>query len=58
MCVYVILGYDLHGKKEILGIWLSESESKNYWMQIFDEIKARGVEEYNILHIYGWCQRT
>ena len=25
--VYVILGYDLHGKKEILGIWLSESES-------------------------------
>ena len=34
--VYVILGYDLHGKKEILGIWLSESESKNYWMQIFD----------------------
>ena len=26
-----------HGKKEILGIWLSESESKNYWMQIFDE---------------------
>lgn len=31
--------------KEILGIWLNESESKNYWTQIFDEIKARGVED-------------
>lgn len=30
--VYTILGYDLSGHKEILGLWLSESESKNYWM--------------------------
>ena len=36
--VYVILGYDLNGRKEILGLWSSESESKNQWMQIFDEI--------------------
>ena len=43
--VYVILGYDLNGRKEILGLWISESESKNYWMQIFDEIKSRGVED-------------
>ena len=51
--VYVILGYDLHGKKEILGIWLSESESKNYWMQIFDEIKARGVEDIFFISMDG-----
>ena len=43
--VYSILGYDLEGHKELLGIWLSESESKNFWMQIFDEIKGRGVED-------------
>jgi transposase-like protein len=51
--VYVILGYDLHGNKDILGIWLSESESKNYWMQIFDEIKARGVEDIFFISMDG-----
>ena len=43
--VYTILGYDLEGNKDILGLWMGASESKNYWMQIFDEIKARGVED-------------
>ena len=43
--VYTILGYDLDGHKDILGIWLNETESKHSWMQIFDEIKSRGVED-------------
>lgn len=43
--VYVILGYDIDGIKDVLGIWIGESEGKHYWMQIFDEIKARGVED-------------
>jgi transposase-like protein len=42
--VYTMLGIDLKGNKEILGIWVSETESTNVWMKIFDEIKARGVE--------------
>ena len=51
--VYVILGYDLDEKKEILGLWFSENESKNYWMQIFDEIKARGVEDIFFISMDG-----
>ena len=43
--VYVILGYDVNGIKDILGLWISESEGKHNWMQIFDEIKTRGVED-------------
>lgn len=43
--VYVILGYDLDGIKDVLGIWIGDSEGKHYWMQIFDEIKGRGVED-------------
>lgn len=43
--VYVILGYDVNGMKDILGIWINESEGKHTWMQIFDEIKSRGVED-------------
>lgn len=51
--VYTILGYDLNGHKEILGLWLSESESKNYWMQIFDELKSRGMEDVFFISMDG-----
>ena len=51
--VYTILGYDIKGQKEILGLWLGEAESKNYWMQIFDEIKARGVEDIFFISMDG-----
>ncbi len=51
--VYSILGYDLTGQKEILGLWLNPTESKNYWMQVFDEIKARGVEDVFFISMDG-----
>jgi transposase-like protein len=51
--VYTILGYTMEGKKEILGLWLNETESKHKWMQIFDEIKARGVEDIFFIAMDG-----
>ena len=51
--VYVILGYDVNGIKDILGIWIGEAEGKHYWMQIFDEIKARGVEDVLFISMDG-----
>lgn len=51
--VYVILGYDVNGIKDILGIWIGESEGKHYWMQIFDEIKSRGVEDVLFISMDG-----
>lgn len=51
--VYTILGYAMDGRKEILGLWLNETESKHKWMQIFDEIKARGVEDIFFLSMDG-----
>lgn len=51
--VYVILGYDVNGVKDILGLWIGESEGKHYWMQIFDEIKARGVEDVLFISMDG-----
>ena len=53
MAVYTILGYDLEGQKEILGLWMGATESKNYWMQVFDEIKARGVEDIFFISMDG-----
>lgn len=51
--VYTILGYDIYGKKDILGLWMNETESKHVWMQIFDELKNRGVEDILVLSMDG-----
>lgn len=51
--VYTILGYDADGHKDILGLWLNESESKHMWMQIFDELKSRGVEDVLFISMDG-----
>ena len=51
--VYTILGYDVNGCKDILGIWLNETESKHNWMQIFDELKTRGVEDVLFISMDG-----
>lgn len=52
--VYTNLGYDLKGNKDILGLWLHQTESKNRWMQIFDELKSRDVEDV-FFYLHGWC---
>lgn len=53
--VYVILGYDLNGRKDILGLWIGpdEYESTSYWLKIFDEIKVRGVEDVAFISMDG-----
>jgi transposase-like protein len=51
--VYSILAYDVNGIKDILGLWIQETESKHSWMQIFDEIKSRGVEEIGFISMDG-----
>ena len=51
--VYTILGYDLKGNKEILSLWLNQTESKNRWMQVFDELKAGDVEEVLFISMNG-----
>ena len=53
VAVYVILGYDLNGHKEILGLWISPTESKNQRMQIFDELKTRGIEDVFFISMDG-----
>ena len=55
--VYVILGYDVNGQKDILGLWLSESESKHQWMQIFDENQKQGCRGCPV-PCHGWSKRS
>ena len=51
--IYVILGYDINGIKDILGIWIGDTEGKHRWMQIFDELKSRGVEDIIFISMDG-----
>ena len=41
--VYVALGIDLTGQKEILGLWISENEGAKFWLQNLKEMKNRGM---------------
>jgi len=50
---YVIIGIDLTGYKDILGIWIGEKESSKYWLMLINELKTRGVEEIFIASIDG-----
>lgn len=44
-CLYSVLGVNMDGHKEILGMWLSETESASFWATICNELKNRGVED-------------
>ena len=39
----------------VLGLWINETEGKHTWMQIFDEIRSRGVQGCG-LYLHGWSQ--
>jgi len=44
-CLYTVLGINMDGKKEILGMWMSENESASFWTTVCNELKNRGVED-------------
>jgi putative transposase len=44
-CLYTVLGISMDGRKEILGMWLSENESASFWTGVLNELKNRGVAD-------------
>jgi putative transposase len=42
---YSVLGVNMAGQKEILGIWIGENESASFWLGVCNELKNRGVED-------------
>jgi len=51
--VYTILGINIQGKKEILGLYLSESEGANFWLQVLTDLNNRGVKDILIASVDG-----
>ena len=43
--IYVIIGVDSEGYKDILGMWVDKTESGSFWSSVFEDLKNRGVED-------------
>ncbi|NHN34803.1 IS256 family transposase [Paenibacillus agricola] len=42
---YMVIGIDLDGNKDVLGIWIGENESSKFWLSVLTELKNRGVQD-------------
>lgn len=51
--VYTILGVNLEGHKEVLGLYISENEGANFWLQVLTDISNRGVKDILIACVDG-----
>lgn len=51
--IYTILGVNLDGKKEVLGLYISENEGANFWLQVLTDLSNRGVEDILIACVDG-----
>jgi transposase-like protein len=51
--VYTILGLNTEGRKELLGLYLSESEGANYWLSVLTDLHNRGVKDILIASVDG-----
>lgn len=44
-CIYLVIGLKNDGLKEVLGMWVAETESASFWLSVLTDLKARGVED-------------
>jgi transposase-like protein len=51
--IYIALGINAEGHKELLGLWLSENEGSRFWLGVLTELKNRGVEDILIACVDG-----
>jgi transposase-like protein len=51
--VYTVLGVGMDGKKDVLGVYLSESEGANFWLGVLTDLRNRGIEDILIASVDG-----
>ena len=51
--VYLALGVNMDGHKDLLGIWVSENEGAKFWLSVLTELKSRGVQDILIACVDG-----
>jgi putative transposase len=51
--IYVALGVNLEGRKELLGLWLGESEGAKFWLGVLTDLKNRGLQDIFVACVDG-----
>ena len=51
--VYLAIGVNMDGHKEVLGLWISQTEGAKFWLQVVTELKNRGVQDIFIACVDG-----
>jgi transposase-like protein len=51
--IYVALGVNLEGRKELLGLWLSQNEGAKFWLACLTDLKSRGLQDIFVACIDG-----
>ena len=51
--VYLVIGINLAGEKEVLGLWLAQTEGVKFWLQVVTELRNRGVQDIFIACVDG-----
>lgn len=51
--MYVAIGVNLSGKKELLGLWLAETEGAKFWLNCLTDLKSRGLEDIFVVCVDG-----
>jgi transposase-like protein len=50
---YVVIGVNIDGEKEVLGIWIGANESSKFWLSVLNDLKNRGVQDVLIFCVDG-----
>ena len=53
LAVYLAIGVNLDGHKEVLGLWIAQTEGAKFWLQVVTELKNRGVQDIFIACVDG-----
>ena len=51
--IYVALGVNMDGYKDVLGLWISENEGAKFWLSVLDNLKLRGVKDVVVVCVDG-----
>jgi putative transposase len=43
--IHLALGVNLHGQKELLGMWMTQNESAKFWLSVLTELQNRGLKD-------------
>ncbi len=50
---YVVLGIQMDGRKDILGVWIGENESAKFWLSVMNDLRNRGIKDVYVFCVDG-----